>query len=102
MQRDMPTVRLAEQLLLFTYMTIQAVEGERHDELESLFAWRQGIIDQLVSRPLDKEAAEMMDRVKVAESSLKRSIELSMADAVKNIHGLFIEKRGMKAYKHAA
>ncbi|MES1227859.1 MAG: hypothetical protein ABUL72_04255 [Armatimonadota bacterium] len=96
------SLRLSEQLLLFTHLIINAVEQNSFDELDNLFSQRQAVLDQLIGRTLDLEAQEMLGRVAVAERKLKGKIEEGMAESIRQINGLFQEKRGIKAYKHAA
>lgn len=101
MLHDRQTFRLVEKLLLLTHLAIRAVEEAEYEELQALLERRGEVVDDLAGCELDPESATLYHRVELAERTLTRRLKGEMEDSVRHLHGLYMERRGHKAYRAA-
>lgn len=101
MPHDRASIRLVEQLLLLTHLALRAVEDGEYEELETLMDRRAEMVTELQSHELDTEATQLLARVTEAEKALERKIKDEMEESVRQMHGLYLERRGHQAYRAA-
>jgi len=99
--RDPESFRLVEKLLLLTHMAIRAVEEAEVDEVGQILDQRAEVVSDLQGRELDQESAHLFERVRAAERSLEARLKNEMDDSVRQLHTLYLERRGHKAYRAA-
>ena len=91
----------AERLLLLTEALIDALAGDRPDELNGLLDSRQKVIGQLATMDIDSAAAAVLKLATKAERRLLAEMRRSQAAVTSSLIETYAGERNVRAFRGA-
>lgn len=97
-QLDKPEL-LAERLFSLTLLVQEAVGNDCFDELNALLEQRQLVLDELVSRPSNAHALQVLERTIALESDVLRDMAQAQSGNLTSLQDFSKTKSALASYR---